>query len=331
MDVQPPPVGAGGLPASRFHCRLDDQPNHLVPQYCLRTGFWEDLVDRPLFVNSRAHFAHAGGVPEQLNCEVSLLDSFALQDDLVWISQPGTDIPQPFWLGDDFARFLAGVAPGDRAPSTLPPEARRTLAMAHVLVPADFEEKQLQDKAAFTARLSREFGENGYVPIARMIHPFHIAALRRYYRHLIRKGALSLDDAQCPLRYVRHNESVARFFHQQLTPIVAALTGQAVKPSYVYLTSYQSGAKLEKHTDREQCQFTITLCLDYAPEPRCQTPWPIQVHTPCGKTTVCQAIGDSLLFRGRQLPHSRDQLPEGNSSTSLLFHYVPKDFDGPLE
>jgi hypothetical protein len=50
-----------------------------------------------------------------------------------------------------------------------------------------------------------------------------------------------------------------------------------------------------------------------------------------GTVTVYQALGDGLLYRGRALPHYRRTLAEGNTSTSIFFHYVSADFDGPLE
>jgi hypothetical protein len=98
----------------------------------------------------------------------------------------------------------------------------------------------------------------------------------------------------------------------------------------VYLASYQPGADLERHTDRAQCDFSVTLCLDYSPEPRNATPWPLYLHKKSGKVTVFQAIGDALLYRGCQIPHSREALPEGHTSTSIFFHYVREDFKGSL-
>jgi len=182
-----------------------------------------------------------------------------------------------------------------------------------------------------TTRLTRQFKDKGYAPVGQMIHPFHISALRRYYRYLIRTGGLPLGDAQSSRRYVAHNESVARFFHHQLASTVSAIVGEPVKPSYVYLASYQGGAQLEKHTDREQCEFSVTLCLDYSPEPRRETPWPIHLHTTSGRVTVFQAIGDGLVYRGRELPHARDPLPPDHTSTSIFFHYVRENFSGSLD
>jgi hypothetical protein len=177
---------------------------------------------------------------------------------------------------------------------------------------------------------SAEFEQKRYTPIGQLIHPFHISALRRYYRQLIRRGKLGLGDSQSPRRYATQNEAVARFFHHQLTTAVSSVVQEPVKPSYVYLGAYLGGAALETHIDREQCEFSISLCIDYSPEPALATPWPLHLHTPKGKTTVFQGMGDALIYCGRELPHSRDRLPLGNASTSLFFHYVRESFAGPL-
>jgi hypothetical protein len=52
---------------------------------------------------------------------------------------------------------------------------------------------------------------------------------------------------------------------------------------------------------------------------------------PVGSVKVYQALGDGLVYRGTAVPHSRDVLGEGRTSTSIFFHYVPKDFSGTLD
>jgi hypothetical protein len=175
------------------------------------------------------------------------------------------------------------------------------------------------------------FREKGYAPLADLIHPFHVAALRRYYRYLIRSGAVQLGDGQSSQRYVAYNEPVARFFHRDIAATLSAVAGEALKPSYVYMASYRSGAELKKHIDRAQCEFSITFCLDFSPEPALETPWPIHLDTPTGTVTVYQALGDGLAYRGVRLPHYRSSLPEGKTSTSIFFHYVAADFKGSLD
>jgi hypothetical protein len=277
-------------------------------------------------VNPNCFFTRSGEFPAGVDSA-----DFAKQGEMVWLGDPGNVAPQPFWLGPDFSALLSGAMPGDPAPSILSPPAQRVLIMAGVLVPDDYASHRRKQWDETVSVSGAQFRQNGYAPVGRLIHPFHIAALRRYYRHQLRTGKLRLGDGQCPLRNVAHNEPVARFFHRQLTAAVAAFAGEPVKPSYVYLASYQPGATLKKHTDREQCEFSVTLCLDYSPEPRCATPWPLHLHKTSGTVTVFQAIGDALLYRGCQLAHSRDALPQGHTSTSMFFHYVRKDFTGSLD
>ena len=139
-----------------------------------------------------------------------------------------------------------------------------------------------------------------------------------------------LGDRQSERRYVAYNEPVARYFHHQLAPTLSAVAGDKLRPSYVYLASYLSGAELKKHVDRPQCEFSVTLCLDFSPEPDLATPWPIRLETPNGTVTVYQGLGDGLAYRGTTLPHYRHPLGDNQTSTSIFFHYVGSDFDGPL-
>jgi hypothetical protein len=316
------------LPKRLFHCRLDDQPDHLVPERYLRG--WEGLLDRALFINPDCKFARNGELPSVVTDRAWLLENFAINEDMIWIEDPVRYSLQPFWLGPGFGALLSGLQPGDRAPSAMSHDARRVLTMARVLVPSDERANYNAIWNEAASRCASEFESRRYTPIAQLIHPFHLSALRCYYRHLIRQGKFKLGDNQSPRRYTAQNEAVARFFHHQLTESVSRIVEEPVKPSYVYLSSYQGGAALEAHIDREQCEFSISLCIDYSPEPVYETPWPLRLHTPSGMTTVFQGIGDGLLYCGRELPHSRDPLPKENTSTSLFFHYVRQDFAGPL-
>ena len=250
---------------------------------------------------------------------------------MAWVRDPGTGAILPFWLGSRFSGLLDGLQPGDAAPADLPPDVLSVLSGAAVLVEEDYTAKRSREWAEVVEHCAARFRENGYVPIGGLIHPYHLAALRRYYRYLMRNGKLYANPNVNPLRYGAHNEPVAQFFHLQLTDAVAAITGESIKPSYAYVASYQSAADLHKHTDREPCVFTITLCLDFSPEPARETPWPLQVETTVGKVGVYQAIGDGLLLRGQELPHYRDPVKTGNTSTSFFFHWVPADFSGSLD
>jgi hypothetical protein len=316
------------LPPGQFHCLLDELPLHLVPRRFESQG--QDLVQEQLVLNPQCSLLTGGAVPEELEGKRELIEDFNLQATVAWVRDPATESLQPFWLGPRLEGVVSGLRAGEPVPAWVPADVRIVLALAGILITADHVERRRAGWVEVVGKKSRQFQEKGYVPLGNLIHPFHLAALRRYYRHAIRRGAIRLGDGQSSRRYVAHNESVARFFHYQIANAVAAIAGEAIKPSYVYLASYLSGAELKKHTDREQCEFSVTLCLDFSPEPELATSWPIRLDTGKGTVTVYQSLGDGLVYRGTKVPHYRGVLPEGQTSTSIFFHYVPVNFSGPL-
>jgi len=325
---------AAPLPPDRFHCRLDDLPFHLIPRRAVRKlglESRESFAGEPLYLNPECRLCSGGQVPPEMTARMDLLAGLANDGTIAWVRDQPDQTLRPFWLGPQFESIVRGLTAGEPILVGLDRDARLRLAAAGILVPADDFSRRQREQEEVVQTLSAGFRAKGYAPISGLIHPFHVAALRRYYRYLVRSGAIRLGDGQSARRYVAYNEPVARFFHHQIAKSFSALAGEPLKPSYVYLASYLSGAELRKHIDREQCEFSITLCLDFSPEPELETPWPIELDTPEGSVAVCQALGDGLAYRGTRLPHYRGVLGEGRTSTSIFFHYVPMDFAGPLD
>ena len=312
---------------SQFHCRLDEQPTHLVPRY------WEPAnheLASGFIWNPSACLCWDGELPLDLHDREDDVSKFDLQGAVVWVQDPANESWQPFWLGDAFSEIIPDLQPGEAGPGDLPPHLHSVLVDANILVHPNHVAVR-RKRWSEVVQAARSSFARGFAPLAALIHPYHIASLRRYVRHLIRNRHVQLGDGQSPLRYVEHNDPVLKFFHHQLTSPLSDVAGEMLKPSYAYMGSYLKGAELPIHTDREQCEFTISLCLDFAPEPAWQTPWPLHLDTPQGMVTVDQRIGDSLFFRGREIPHYRKRLQRGTTSTSVFFHYVSKGFEGRLD
>ena len=322
---------AATLPPDRFYCLLDDLPLHLIPQRTLRLVRQQENLRQPFSLNPECILCTSGQVPDELRPQEALFGGFGLQGTMAWVRSRDTGNLLPFWLGPQLEDVLRGLRLNEPVPSSVPDGALRVLAAADILLPEDGIDEHERQRQARIGRASQHFRAKGYASLSELIHPFQIAALRRYYRYLIRTGAIRLGDRQSSRRYVAYNDPVARFFHRDIAATLSEVSGKSLKPSYVYLASYLSGAELKKHTDREQCEFSVTLCLDFSPEPELATPWPIRLDTADGTVTVYQALGDGLAYRGTQLPHYRDPLGEGQTSTSIFFHYVGSDFAGSLD
>lgn len=311
------------LPPERYHCLLDEQPYYLVPSRLLRPD------GGPLIVNPLCWFSWRDPPPDNFVPPSLANDSFLRPDSVMWVPDASTGAVWPYWVGPEYMAFLAPLVPGRPVLAGLPSHIHWVLANADVLVTRDHAKRKRSEWLHYRTFRAADF-RRGFVVVPHLVPPFHLGALRRYYRCKIRTGCFELGDDQVGRRYVAHDETVARYVHEQLVRAVSDIAGASIKPSYAYFVAYQSGAKLERHTDRPQCEYSITLLIDSTPEPAEQSPWPIKLATSKGTIGIWQYLGESLFYRGRRLPHSRDPLPGGCSSTSLLLHYVDKSFAGPL-
>jgi len=324
---------AATLPPGLFYCLLDELPLHLIPRRVFQVVAAVQTTGKPV-PESRLHRVHWRAIAGRAGFRQGTARRIRDAGTMAWVRSAATGNLLPFGWVRSFRPWCEVCVPMDQCLVSAAGRAgpvgggRYSDSDDRPSGVGPHTDLQHTESIAHAASL---FREKGYAPLGDIIHPFHLAALRRYYRHRIRTGAIKLGDGQSPLRYVAHNEPVARFFHHDIAATLSAVAGESLKPSYVYMASYLSGARLKKHTDREQCEFSVTLCLDFSPEPAVETPWPIRLDTPTETVTVYQALGDGLAYRGTRLPHYRDALGDGQTSTSIFFHYVAADFSGSLD
>lgn len=266
---------AATFPPDRFYCLLDELPLHLIRRSFRRELQKDEGKDESLRLNPDCWVVSGEEIPGEFCKHDELLSGFARQGTIAWVRDAASGSLLPFWLGPELATWVRKVHEAPRVSASMPADQQRILKAAGILISEGFQADHEGRRREATAQASQSFRERGYAPIADLIHPFHVAALRRYFRHQIRSGAIYLGDHQSSRRYVAHNEPVARFFHEQIRAKLSAIAGVPLKPSYVYFASYLGGAELKKHTDREQCEFSVTLCLDFS------------------RTGACDAVADT--------------------------------------
>jgi hypothetical protein len=175
------------------------------------------------------------------------------------------------------------------------------------------------------------FSAKGYATFSPNMPPPQLRALQNYYTSLVREGWMRLGDSQSH-RYWTHNDPIARNLQLRMLGLVRALTGRAVKPSYTYAVRYLQGAELPAHRDRLQCQYTITLLLDFECGNNKESPWPLVLYPDGGgPVTIRQEIANAVIYRGPEIVHARPRLMECSHSTSVILHYVDETFGGNLD
>jgi hypothetical protein len=314
--------------SSTFHTFLADQPDYLVPERLIVNDLpWNPFEE--LVVSPDVWFTWRDHLPQTVEACYPLPEKFLQDSGLVWVDDPVTGLQRPFWAGPWFQERLAGAHRGSPGGS-FSAHHRWVLFQAGVLVRPGETRRRSDEWQEALREASDRFQFDAHVRLPGLIHPFHLGALRRYYRQLVRTGGMTLGDNACPRRFVAHDESVARFFHCQLTAIVSTVVGVRVKPSSVCVASYQGGSNRPVHADSESCEYAASLLVDYTPEPFDQSPWPLYLESAKGTAAVWQAIGDAVLYPGRSLSHYRKPLADNATSTSLLFNYIDETLDRPL-
>jgi hypothetical protein len=223
---------------------------------------------------------------------------------------------------DELAALPGGVAPelgsGHAAAAAFCPDVLAVLAADPV-----FPE--------LPAALGEGLDRRGYAELPALFDDAALAALADYYAALAEGGLMRFDRGQSGRRVI-NNDPVGRHLLAALTPLIGELARAALKPSYCFAARYGPGDELARHTDRSQCEYTVSLFIDHQPagsDARC--PWPLFIHSPDGDIEVRQARGGGPVFRGRELPHSRPPLGAGESSQMLFLHYVHADFADSLD
>lgn len=315
-----------GYPLELYHCLLDEQPHYLVPIRLLE----DQSPAEALKVNPNCWFTWDGPLPSDKSTRVAFEENLCPSEHRIWVHCPENDTMWPFWVGPAYFPYVSRMTPGEPPPPHLPDHVIWTLRATNILVDQNDDRKRRLGWLR-KVRENSPLWQYGYVSLDGLIHPFHVGALRRYYRYHTRTGSFALGDSQVSGRYASHNEAVARFFHHQFAGVVSDIVAKLVKPSYAYFAAYQSESQLGWHTEREQCKYSLSLCIDASPEPVEQNPCPLHLQTADGLVRVWQYIGDGLLYLGRKIPHAQDRLPYGYTTTSLMFHYVDERYDGLLD
>lgn len=251
-----------------------------------------------------------------------------------WVTDAGTGIRLGYWLNDEFDNLLRNFKAGESPRIDLTAEQIKILRAAKILVEPDYIEKREREWQRQIEQAADEIQTNRYTALQGILPPEQIAAIHNYFDNLRREGFMRFNDTQVKRRYALHNDLLSRYLHQQLAPLVSRVARETVKPSYAYSATYIEDAELEPHTDRPQCEFTMSMQIGYKPELKTGelSPWALSLDDLNEKKIDYHlACGDGVIYKGCELVHYRAPLFAGHESTSVFFHFVHEGFEGALD
>lgn len=125
-------------------------------------------------------------------------------------------------------------------------------------------------------------------------------------------------DTQVPVSFSVDIHPATESLLTILQPLVEEVTGKTLYPTYSYARIYCKGSKLERHIDRESCEYSVTVCLDNNPYP-----WAIYMEG----EAVTLNVGDIIVYQGLVSDHWREELLKDTEIVQCFLHYV--DANGP--
>jgi hypothetical protein len=194
-------------------------------------------------------------------------------------------------------------------------------------------------------RIVGDYRQSGYALLEGLIAPETAAAFVSMLKKDLGQSALPLNNVRdFPNLLARPAFEIYGHFYPPmltflwgLTPIVAEVVGKDLLPTYDYLRFYRDGDVCRVHHDRQSCEHSLSLTLDYSDG----VPWNLELgqtkSEPSAKveddfgaepfSSLHMNVGDAVLYQGVHHRHGRLSPNPNGWSIHLFLHWV--DREGP--
>tara|TARA_Y100001970_G_scaffold254338_1_gene330004 strand:- start:892 stop:1449 length:558 start_codon:yes stop_codon:yes gene_type:complete len=163
----------------------------------------------------------------------------------------------------------------------------------------------------------KQFQQKGFEVRKRFIPIQFSTYLRNYFFTLSYNEQLK-GDSQAPNSHCVYGDLAFDMVMAMSTNIIGECIDKTLVPQYTYARIYNNGSVLERHTDRPECEYSVTLSLGGSYEKS----WPIWIKDYDGNDhCVDLDEGDILIYKGTKLEHWREKF-EGDAQCQLFMHYV---------
>ena len=170
-----------------------------------------------------------------------------------------------------------------------------------------------------------QFQDKGFQKIKGYIAPYFSQFLRNYFTLRAQNDPTLTGDEQAPNSHCVYGDPAFDMAMYMSTEDISKIVGKRLLPTYTYARIYKNGSDLKIHSDRPECQYSVTLSLGGGYE----KPWPIWIKDYAGKShEVPLDEGDMVVYHGTELEHWRGKF-EGTAQFQLFMHYV--DGDGEFQ
>ena len=140
------------------------------------------------------------------------------------------------------------------------------------------------------------------------------------YEKNVKTSEVLLGDSQVEKSFSYYAPLCCESLCMYLKPVIEKHINKELLPTYTYMRIYYKGADLKKHTDREECEISASLCIHMKSE----KPWDFCLTDKTDKNVSVSLNRGDLVVYNRYLKHWRDEYT-GVEQTQTFLHYVDKN------
>ena len=156
------------------------------------------------------------------------------------------------------------------------------------------------------SNLSQELFEQRFVQLQGLLS-LETCQLLSKRIHILQSAGRLKDCDFCPPSQWIYGDACFDEVHKLLSEQLSQLLGIELKPSFNSVRLYSNGATLPKHIDRDACEFSLSIPIDYAGD----EVWPIylaQTEQDQRGQAIFLETGDALVLQGTKVYHWRKPL-----------------------
>lgn len=171
--------------------------------------------------------------------------------------------------------------------------------------------------------MNKELEKNGYIVIKNFIPKDLCKFARVYFK--IRQDTLDWSiDPQCPQSKSFYGDPFCETILATATKKLSEITEINLVPQYAYARVYGHKDELKIHLDREECQYSATLCLGRPQDEPNSAIYMSKVNDKSKGTELWLDEGDLCFYIGTKMYHWREPFEQSWYLQTFL-HYVDKD------
>jgi hypothetical protein len=165
---------------------------------------------------------------------------------------------------------------------------------------------------------NNQLDKHNYVIARDFINPETLEMLSQYCTIQLNKKYFDSDGF---VKNAKYGDPVMESFLVTIKPSIEKLLNKQLLPTYSYMRIYRKGDKLTPHVDRDACEFTATIPINY----QSSYLWPLWLYDKSKKKTYVELERhDCLVYKGCDVVHGRDSF-EGDFWIQVFLHFVDKE------